>query len=116
MCCLKNEQETYEYLNSNLPRVGENVKAKDGTVGFVHRVDVLRQQVKMIVEDEEGNRDIAEYKVEDLIMKAKKPQGGGCPGCKKHGKDQGKQNKQGKQGKDKGKHGKDQGKNGKPRD
>lgn len=24
MCCLKNEQETYEYLNSKLPNIGEN--------------------------------------------------------------------------------------------
>lgn len=46
MCCLKNEQETYEYLNSKLPNVGEKLKTKDGVVGEVQRVDVLRQKVK----------------------------------------------------------------------
>ena len=30
MCCLKHEQETYEYLNSKLPNVGETVKTNDG--------------------------------------------------------------------------------------
>lgn len=50
MCCLKNEQETYEYLNANLPSVGENVKTFDGLRGEVYSVNVLRQKVKVIVE------------------------------------------------------------------
>ena len=45
MCCLKNEQETYEYLNANLPSVGENVKTFDGLRGEVYSVNVLRQKV-----------------------------------------------------------------------
>ena len=89
MCCLKNEQETYEYLNSKLPNVGEKLKTKDGVVGEVQRVDVLRQKVKLIVEDENGDKEIQEYKIDDLLMRKKKPQG--CQGCSKgcnkgHGK------------------------------
>lgn len=83
MCCLKNEQETYEYLNSKLPNIGETLKAKDGTVGEVQRVDVLRQKVKLIVEDENGDKEIQEYKIDDLIMRRKRQ---GCQGCKGHGK------------------------------
>ena len=30
MCCLKNEEETYEYLNSRLPNVGDYVTTDDG--------------------------------------------------------------------------------------
>ena len=75
MCCLKNEQETYEYLNSKLPNVGEKLKTKDGVVGEVQRVDVLRQKVKLIVEDENGDKEIQEYKIDDLLMRKKKPQG-----------------------------------------
>ena len=30
MCCLKNEEETYEYLNSKLPSVGDYVTTDDG--------------------------------------------------------------------------------------
>ena len=81
MCCLKNEQETYEYLNSKLPNVGEKLKTKDGVFGEVQRVDVLRQKVKLIVEDENGDKEIQEYKIDDLMMKKKKPQG--CQGCNK---------------------------------
>ena len=81
MCCLKNEQETYEYLNSKLPNVGEKLKTKDGVVGEVQRVDVLRQKVKLIVEDENGDKEIQEYKIDDLLMRKKKPQG--CQGCNK---------------------------------
>jgi cell fate regulator YaaT (PSP1 superfamily) len=81
MCCLKNEQETYEYLNSKLPNVGEKLKTKDGVVGEVQRVDVLRQKVKLIVEDENGDKEIQEYKIDDLLMRKKKPQG--CQGCGK---------------------------------
>ena len=71
MCCLKNEQETYEYLNSKLPNVGEKLKTKDGVVGEVQRVDVLRQKVKLIVEDENGDKEIQEYKIDDLLMRKK---------------------------------------------
>ena len=81
MCCLKNEQETYEYLNSKLPNVGEKLKTKDGVVGEVQRVDVLPQKVKLIVEDENGDKEIQEYKIDDLLMRKKKPQG--CQGCSK---------------------------------
>ena len=66
MCCLKNEQETYEYLNSKLPNIGEKLKTKDGVFGEVQRVDVLRQKVKLIVEDENGDKEIQEYKIDDL--------------------------------------------------
>lgn len=81
MCCLKNEQETYEYLNSKLPNVGEKLKTKDGVVGEVQRVDVLRQKVKLIVEDENGDKEIQEYKIDDLLMRKKKLQG--CQGAAK---------------------------------
>ena len=71
MCCLKNEEETYEYLNSRLPDVGDYVNTVDGCRGEVHSVSVLRQRVKLIVEvgDE---KEIRECKVEDLKFKPKK--------------------------------------------
>ncbi len=87
MCCLKNEQETYEYLNSKLPKIGDVLKTNTGAVGEVQRVDVLRQKVKLIVEDENGDKEIQEYKIDDLIMKRKKT---GCPGCKQGCKGNGK--------------------------
>ena len=71
MCCLKNEEETYEYLNSKLPDVGDFVNTNDGCRGEVSSVNVLRQLVKVIVEvgDE---KEIREYKVDELRFKPKK--------------------------------------------
>lgn len=68
MCCLKNEQETYEYLNRKLPNVGDYVTTDDGLKGEVHSVNVLRQQVKVIVDDGD-EKEIHEYKVEQLRFK-----------------------------------------------
>ena len=49
MCCLKNEEETYEYLNSKLPGIGDYVTTDDRLKGEVTDVNVLRQQVKVLV-------------------------------------------------------------------
>ena len=38
MCCLKNEEETYEVLNSKLPGIGDTVTTADGLRGEVHSV------------------------------------------------------------------------------
>lgn len=72
MCCLKNEQETYEYLNDKLPNVGDFVKTIDGFKGEVNSVSVLRQKVKVIVELEDGEKEIREYTTDELKFKPKK--------------------------------------------
>ena len=71
MCCLKNEQESYEYLNSNLPDVGEKVKTFDGFEGEVSSVNVIKQEVKIVVEEDE-DREIKTYNVSELKFKPKK--------------------------------------------
>ena len=71
MCCLKNEQEAYEHLNSNLPDVGERVKTFDGFKGEVVSVNVLRQKVKIVVEQND-EREIKEYSIKELKFKPKK--------------------------------------------
>lgn len=71
MCCLKNEQEAYEELNSNLPDIGEKVKTFDGFKGEVVSVNVLRQKVKIVVEVDD-EREIKEYTIDELKFKPKK--------------------------------------------
>ena len=71
MCCLKNEQDTYEYLNSRLPSVGDTVMTKDGAKGEVQSVSVLRQQVKVVI-DNGDEKELREYKVEDLSFRPKR--------------------------------------------
>lgn len=72
MCCLKNEQDTYEYLNSKLPDVGSEVKIAGGGKGVVQGVNVLRQRVKVLITDEKGEKELAEYKVEDLHFRPRR--------------------------------------------
>ena len=65
MCCLKNEQETYEYLNGRLPSVGDSVTTPTGMHGEVSGVNVLRQLVKVVVDNGE-EKELQEYAVDDL--------------------------------------------------
>ncbi len=72
MCCLKNEEEAYEELNSKLPGVGDFVTTKDNLRGEVQSVSVLKQLVKVIVTLENDEKEVREYKVEDLRFKQRK--------------------------------------------
>ena len=72
MCCLKNEEETYEVLNSKLPNVGDYVTTEDGLKGEVHSVSVLRQTVKVIVTVDRDEKEIRDYKVEQLRFKPRR--------------------------------------------
>ncbi len=65
MCCLKNEEETYEELNSRLPSVGDWVTTKEGQKGEVQSVNVLRQLVKVVITHND-EKELVEYKVDDL--------------------------------------------------
>ncbi len=71
MCCLKNEEETYEYLNSRLPNIGDTVTTADGLKGEVQSVNVLRQLVKVIVEVND-EKELHEYKVKDLKFRPRR--------------------------------------------
>ena len=75
MCCLKNEEETYEYLNSKLPGIGDYVTTDDGLKGEVQSVSVLRQTVKVIVVVDKDEKEIREYKVDQLKFKPRKKKG-----------------------------------------
>ena len=72
MCCLKNEQETYEELNSCLPNVGDFVTTPDGLKGEVNSLSVLRQLVKVVVNLENDEKEIREYKASELRFKPRK--------------------------------------------
>lgn len=71
MCCLKNEEDTYEYLNSRLPNVGDNVTTDDGFKGEVSSVNVLRQLVKVLIEVND-EKEMREYHVNQLKFKPRR--------------------------------------------
>lgn len=72
MCCLKNEEEAYEELNSKLPNIGDYVTTIDGLKGGVTSVSVLKQLVKVVVSLEDDEKEIREYKVEELKFKKRR--------------------------------------------
>ena len=67
MCCLKNEEATYEYLNSQLPKIGEMVTIpNEGVEGTVSGLSVLSQKVKVMIRKDNDEVEVNEYPVYDL--------------------------------------------------
>lgn len=71
MCCLRNEEETYEYLHKKLPNKGDIAYAVDGASGEVVDISILRQTVRVLIEDGD-EKEIREYPVEELRIKRHK--------------------------------------------
>lgn len=71
MCCLKNEQETYEELNKKLPAMGDTVTLPDGNQGTVHGINVLRQRVRVMIEIND-EKEIQEFSVDELKFQPRK--------------------------------------------
>ena len=72
MCCLTNEEETYEELNSHLPANGDHVTTPEGLRGDVQSVNVLRQLVKVVVTLDNDEKEIREYPAAELKFKPRR--------------------------------------------
>lgn len=72
MCCLKNEEEAYEELNSKLPNVGDRVHTPEGFKGEVLSVSVLKQMVRVVITTDSDEKEIKEYHAGDLKFKARR--------------------------------------------
>ena len=79
MCCLKNEQEAYEYLNRSLPHIGTKTTTPEGYPGEVQSVSVLRQLVKVVFTNDNGEKEVREYPVAELQFDQKKNFGKNIP-------------------------------------
>ena len=66
MCCLKYEQEAYEEKLERLPKVGSIVETEDGQ-GTIDSVEILKENVRVKFEDEEGYH-YKKYKAEDIKL------------------------------------------------
>ncbi len=66
MCCLKNEEDTYEYLNAQMPRVGKPITLPNGETGSVASVNVLRQTVRVLFINEKEEKEIREYTLDEI--------------------------------------------------
>lgn len=68
MCCLKYEQEAYEYARRIVPRVGSIVDTPEGK-GEVVGNNVLKEQVKVMLELQENNmRVIKDFSIKDVVV------------------------------------------------
>ncbi len=78
MCCLKNEEETYEELNKSLPRLGDEVQTEDGLVGSVISVNILKQTVRILVEIDDG-KEVHESAADALTILHRRKRGQAKP-------------------------------------
>ena len=74
MCCLKNEEDTYEYLNKITPKRGDIVATANGETGEIIDVNVLRQTLRVFFE-ENDNKEVREYEVSEVTVRGHKKKG-----------------------------------------
>lgn len=65
MCCLKYEQEYYEYARKRMPKTGSEVMTPEG-LGTVVEVALISQKVKVKMTTEDDLVDIKEFHVNDI--------------------------------------------------
>lgn len=65
MCCLKYEQEMYEKLRAELPKVGSIIRVGDKEMKIAE-VDVIRRKLKVKMKNLEGIEIIKEYDPEEV--------------------------------------------------
>jgi cell fate regulator YaaT (PSP1 superfamily) len=68
MCCLKYEQDAYEYARSIVPRIGSIVDTAEGK-GEVVSNNMLKEQVRVLLELQENNlRVVRDYSIKDVVV------------------------------------------------
>ncbi|MBQ7535934.1 MAG: hypothetical protein IJT43_10025 [Stomatobaculum sp.] len=75
MCCLKNEAETYAYLNSQLPKKGDLVELQDGRQGEIVEVNVIRQTVRVFVILDDDEREMRDVPASETVFIAHRKKG-----------------------------------------
>lgn len=72
MCCLKYEENVYEELNKKLPSAGDYATTPEGLRGMVSSVNILKQQVKVLVELPNDEKEIREYHADELKCRSRR--------------------------------------------
>ncbi len=71
MCCLNNEEATYEFLNKTMPKNGDFATTEDGEVGVIINVNILKQSVAVLF-DSNDTKEVRDYKVEEIRFTPKR--------------------------------------------
>ena len=88
MCCLKNEADTYAYLNKKRPNKGDTAVIPDGRKGDVQSVNILRQTVRIVVDADNDEKELVEFPVKEISFISRKKKNRGneeAEGIKKEG-------------------------------
>ncbi len=74
MCCLAYENDTYDYLHKTMPSVGDFAvsKADNTEKGSIVSVDILSQKVRVLVTENGDEKNIKEFKADELLIKSGK--------------------------------------------
>ncbi len=75
MCCLKNEADTYAYLNAQLPKKGDLVELADGRQGEIVEVNVIRQTVRVFVILDDDEREMRDVPASETVFIAHRKKG-----------------------------------------
>ena len=65
MCCLKYEQDAYEELVKNVPKLDSYVETPEGK-GTITEVNILRQKVKVRLETKSGDPVVEYFPIDDI--------------------------------------------------
>lgn len=80
MCCLKYEQDTYEQLRKQMPRVGREVYTPDGP-GMVVSNQVIAERAKVRINLPDGTMELREYPISLLSRDGAPPVTPDTPVC-----------------------------------
>lgn len=72
MCCLKNEEDFYEEVNSRMPNIGDIVTTKEGLRAEVKSVSVLKELVRVVVTLDNDEKEARDYRVDELKFRQKR--------------------------------------------
>jgi len=67
MCCLRYENQFYQETAKKMPKLNSQVRTPDG-VGTVVADDIIREQVKVRIDGEDGAFEIKAYPLSKLII------------------------------------------------
>ncbi|MCH5278736.1 MAG: stage 0 sporulation family protein [Christensenellaceae bacterium] len=77
MCCLKYEQDCYETMQKQMPRIGSECSTADGD-GVVLENNVITETTKVKVTLADGTLDVRSYPFRELVLKSN---GCNCTDC-----------------------------------
>ena len=72
MCCLKYEQDQYETVRRQMPKVGKEVVTPDG-MGVVHELNVIRESVRVRIRKGDSY-ELRDYPMGDVYRAGQQPQ------------------------------------------